>query len=69
MGFTTEEKLSFEQIGGPYLEFEISDILDAGYTVEDVIKLVATKYPDFKFSGTERRYRSCIMAIFEPESF
>ena len=44
------------------ISFEISD---SGLTLDEVIERVKSKYPKFKFSRTESRYDSCVMAIFE----
>ena len=44
------------------ISFEISE---SGMELSDVIKAVEKKYPAFKFSRTEGRYESCVMAIFE----
>ena len=49
-------------IENPTLEFEIS-----GYDgeLDDIIKAVEKKYPEYKFVATEPRYLSCVIAIFE----
>ena len=57
-----DKKVDFNMLGNPWLEFEISE---CGYDLDDIIKAVEKKYPDFKFLATESRYQSCIMAIFE----
>ena len=44
------------------ISFEISD---SGLTIDEVKARVESKYPGWKFSRTESRYDSCIMAIFE----
>lgn len=49
-------------IGNPELSFEISE---CGHPIDDVIEKVEREYPGWKFSRTEARYQSCIMAIFE----
>ena len=44
------------------IEVEISE---AQEPLSEIIKAVEKKYPAFKFSRTEGRYESCVMAIFE----
>lgn len=44
------------------ISFEISE---AGIPLERVIEIVEAKYPGWRFSRTEARYESCIMAVFE----
>lgn len=46
----------------PLVEFEVSEI---GIPLNEFIDMVHRKYPELKFSRTEQRYYSCIMAIFE----
>ena len=55
------------KISEPTLEFEISDALDSGIKLEDIISYITNEYPDWKFNRTEPRYESCIMAVFEPK--
>lgn len=67
MRFTTARRfennpVDFDRLGGPYLEFEISE---CGYDLQDIIEAVERKYPGARFAGTEKRYESCIMAVFE----
>lgn len=52
----------------PELSVEISELLKAGITLDEIIQAVLDKYGcnSWKFSRTEGRYKSCIMAIFEP---
>lgn len=45
------------------LSFEISE---SEYSLDQIIKAVEQEYPNYKFSRSEARYESCIMAIFEP---
>ena len=45
------------------LSFEISE---SEYSLDQIIKAVEQEYPNYKFSRSETRYESCIMAIFEP---
>ena len=49
-------------LGSMEISFEISE---AGIPLERVIEIVEAKYPGWRFSRTEARYESCIMAIFE----
>ena len=49
-------------IPDPEMDFEISEI-DA--PLEEIIQAIASRYPGWKFSRTEKRYESCVMAIFE----
>lgn len=46
------------------LSFEISE---SGMTLDEIIELVESTYKGWKFSRTEARYQTCIMAIFERE--
>lgn len=64
MTMTTREIVDniLDTLGGPFLEFEISE---SNFSLDDIIKAVEIRYPDYKFWGTESRYESCIMAIFE----
>ena len=43
------------------LSFEISE---SDNTLDEIIRKVESVYTDFKFSRTETRYGSCLMAIF-----
>ena len=52
-------------ISEPSLQFEISDALDSGKKLEDIIRYIEKENPGWKFNRTEPRYDSCIMAIFE----
>ena len=52
-----------ESIGDPTLEFEISE---SNLDLEDIIKKVEKKFPDWKFNRTEKRYDDCVVAVFEP---
>ena len=52
------------RLGTPRLEFEISE---SGLTIDEVIEAVTKKYPTARFWGTEKRYDSCVMAIFDLE--
>ena len=49
-------------MGAPELSFEISE---SGMKLEEIIKYVETHFDGWKFSRTEARYESCVMAIFE----
>lgn len=49
-------------IENPTFEFEISEY---NGEIEDVIKVVETKYSDFKFVVTKPRYQYCIVTIFK----
>lgn len=50
----------------PNLEIEISE---SKYSLEEIIEAVRTVYGEqWKFWGTEKRYESCLMAIFEMEN-
>jgi len=51
-------------LGGPYLEFEISE---CGFPLEAVIEKVEREYPGWHFDRTEPRYESCLMAVFTKE--
>ena len=59
---TIPRDLGIPGIGGPFLEFEISE---CEVPLDDIIAAVEKNYPDWKFWATEPRYESCIMAIFE----
>lgn len=48
------------------ISFEISE---CELSLNEIIEEVEKKYPEFKFSRTEPRYESCIMAIFEPKCY
>ena len=50
------------------LEVEISTLLEAGISLDEIIEAVKDKYGcnSWKFARTEHRYTSCIIAIFEP---
>ena len=50
------------EIPEPEMDLEISEI-DA--PLEEIIQAISRQYPGWKFSRTEKRYESCIMAIFE----
>ena len=56
------QRLKKIEIGDPELAFEISEI-DA--PLDAIISVISKKYPGWKFSRTEKRYESCVMAIFE----
>ena len=44
------------------ISFEISE---SELSLKEIISIVEQKYPNYKFSRTEPRYESCVMAIFE----
>lgn len=46
----------------PELAFEISE---SEYDLREIIEAVEMQYSGWKFSRTEGRYQSCIVAIFE----
>ena len=46
------------------LSFEVSE---SGMTLDEIIELIESIYKGWKFSRTEARYQTCIMAIFERE--
>ena len=48
-------------IDDPELSFEISEI---EAPLDKIIREIERRYPGWKFSRTEARYQSCIMAIF-----
>ena len=48
-------------IDDPELSFEISEI---EAPLDKIIREIEKRYPGWKFSRTEARYQSCIMAIF-----
>lgn len=48
------------------ISFEISE---SELTLDEIIEEVKKVYPTFKFSRTEARYESCVMAVFEPQSY
>ena len=56
------EKTLESIIENPTLEFEISNC-DA--TLDEIIEAAEKAYSDFKFSRTEKRYDTCIVAVFE----
>ena len=45
------------------LEVEISEL---DIPLEEIIREVETAYPAYRFSCTEPKYQSCIIARFEP---
>lgn len=44
------------------IEVEVSE---AQEPLSEIIKAVESKYPEYRFSRTENRYESCVMAVFE----
>lgn len=54
-----------EKISEPYLVIEISEALETGASLTDVIKVIERAHPNYKFSQTTKMYESCIMAWFE----
>ena len=58
----TMQELEEVFLGSMEISFEISE---AGIPLERVIEIVEAKYPGWRFSRTESRYESCIMAVFE----
>ena len=55
--------IDIQNIGGPELSFEISECKSSLF---EIINTIERLYPQFKFDRTERRYTTCIMAIFVP---
>lgn len=51
-----------ERIGGPELSFEISE---CDMDLMDIIEMIEKDWPGWRFNRTEKRYQSCMMAIFE----
>ena len=52
-----------KNIGFPELSFDISE---SNITIEELEAFVKKAYgPNWRFSRTESRYESCVMAIFE----
>ena len=49
-------------LDSPSLEFEISE---CNASLDEIIEAVEREYPDFRFSRTEERYYTCLMAVFE----
>lgn len=50
-------------LGTPELSFEFSE---SGMTLQEVIDAVKIAYPEWKFNRSEKRYDSCLVAIFVP---
>lgn len=46
----------------PELSFEVSE---SGLGLDEIIVAVENKYKGWKFSRTEARYDTCVMAVFE----
>lgn len=57
-----EEKHFLNKYFSPELSFEISE---SGMYLDDIIKMVERNYTGWKFSRTEARNQSCVMAVFE----
>ena len=53
-------------ISEPYLVYEISEELENGTSLDEIIKYVETIHLSYKFSQTTEMHESCIMAWFEP---
>ena len=51
-------------ISEPYMEIEISEALEAGWRLGEVIKYIEGIYKGYRFNRTERRYEDCVMAVF-----
>lgn len=55
----------FAKISEPYLVYEISEALESGAAIEEIIRLIEINHPSYKFSRTESAHESCILAWFE----
>lgn len=55
--------IDLNTIGGPELSFEISECKSSLF---EIINAIERLYPTYTFDRTEKRYGSCIMAIFVP---
>lgn len=60
---TTKEM--FEKMGDPYLVCEISEVLESGIDLNDIIRQIEANHPSYKFSMTTKMFETCIMAWFE----
>ena len=56
---------NMEMIGGPELSFEISE---CDMDLMEIIEMIEKAWPGWKFNRTEKRYQSCVMAIFEKKA-